>query len=230
MSSARSFPVWPLFACAALLPVVATLCAYALSIQAGFVPACLPLVEGCTSISRAARHGLGNHVFRALVLPAATLQALMWCLVALQLGSALGRKRMLVLCVLGVLAGGFLVLYATFLGTDGAIYRLLRQYGVIVYFAGTYLAQLLVTACYLESEHTRRLGRVMTILCVAMLLLGIASTIASAMDLGPEFKDRVENALEWQLAVLVTMWLLLLSWSARGWRIQLDTSLSNQQR
>jgi len=37
-------------------------------------PACNPYLEGCVSISRAARHGLPNHLFKALVLPAAALQ------------------------------------------------------------------------------------------------------------------------------------------------------------
>lgn len=221
--SASGLPVWPLIVTATLLPVVATFWAYALSIQAGYVPACVPFVEGCTSISRAARYGLGNHVFRALVLPAATLQLLMWWLVAWRLGSELdfGRARQRALVVLGLLAGSFLVLYATFLGTEGPIYRLLRQYGVIVYFASTYLAMLLYTAHRWRNPVTRAAARPFALLCLLMLLLGIASTIATAMHLEPELKDRVENALEWQLGLFVTLWLLLLAWAVRNWRLAL---------
>ena len=53
---------------AALLPLVATLVAYGLSIRLGLVPACNPFIEGCVSISRAARHDLPNILFRALLL------------------------------------------------------------------------------------------------------------------------------------------------------------------
>src|SRR5690606_9868470 len=71
-------PLWPLPLLVALVPFVAAHVAYAISIDAGHVPACMPYVEGCTSISRAARHGLGNLVFRPLMLPCALLLALPW--------------------------------------------------------------------------------------------------------------------------------------------------------
>ena len=50
--------------------------------------------EGCTSISRAARHGLGNHVFRLLMLPCAMLVALHWWSSArwLRTGATPGRQ------------------------------------------------------------------------------------------------------------------------------------------
>jgi len=80
--------LWPLALVAGLLPAVAALLALALALQAGLVPACNPFVDGCVSISRAARHGLPNHVFRALVLPAAVLQALAWLLQARALSLA----------------------------------------------------------------------------------------------------------------------------------------------
>ena len=71
-------PLWPLPLLIAVLFLVAAHAAYLLSIQAGHVPACMPYMEGCVSISRAARHGLGNHLFRMLVIPCAVLHALVW--------------------------------------------------------------------------------------------------------------------------------------------------------
>jgi hypothetical protein len=71
-------PLWPFPLLVALVPFVAAHLAYAVSIEAGHVPACVPYLEGCTSISRAARNGLGNHLFRLLMLPSALLLALHW--------------------------------------------------------------------------------------------------------------------------------------------------------
>jgi hypothetical protein len=72
--------LWPLALLAGLLPLVATAIAYLLSIRMGLVPECNPFFEGCVSISRAARHDLPNILFRALLLPAAVLQAMCWLL------------------------------------------------------------------------------------------------------------------------------------------------------
>src|SRR3970282_352265 len=113
-------PLWALPLVAGLLPAIPSLTALWLSIELGLISPCNPLLDGCVSISRAARHDLPNHIFRALVLPAAVLQALTWLLCAGWLRGAGARARgtLLVLPCLGVLAGVFLILYGTFLGTE----------------------------------------------------------------------------------------------------------------
>lgn len=86
-------PLWPVPLLVATIPFVAAHLAYAISIDAGHVPACVPYVEGCTSISRAARHGLGNHLFRLLMLPSALLLALHWLGARAWLGERHGDPR-----------------------------------------------------------------------------------------------------------------------------------------
>jgi hypothetical protein len=44
-------PLWPVPLLVALIPFAAAHLAYAISIDAGHVPGCVPYVEGCTSIS-----------------------------------------------------------------------------------------------------------------------------------------------------------------------------------
>ena len=119
--SARTLPLWPLPLLAALLPFVVSHLAWWLSVREGLMPACNPYWDGCVSISRAARHGLGNHLFRMVMLPCATLQALCWLAATLWLRRQ-WQVRVRVLPWLGLAAGVFLALYATFLGSDGAVY------------------------------------------------------------------------------------------------------------
>ena len=76
----RPHALWLIPLIAGLLPAIAALLAMHLSARLELIPACNPFIEGCVSISRAARRELPNHVFRALVLPAAALQALTWLL------------------------------------------------------------------------------------------------------------------------------------------------------
>jgi hypothetical protein len=211
-----SLPLWPLALACALLPVLAVHVAWWLSVRDGYVPFCIPYLEGCTSISRAARHGLGNHVFRAIMLPTAMLQILLWLgarqwLLARHPDARAGSS----LPWLGLVAGAFLVLYGTFLGTEGDIYRLLRRYGVVMYFAATFVAQLVLQRA-LRSMPTHPSGRGMLAVCIGMLALGLVSTLVTAAVVDPAAKDRWENVLEWNLGALLTLWFLLLAWRWRS--------------
>lgn len=210
-------PLWPVPLLCAALPLAATWIAFALSVQGGHIEACNPFWDGCTSISRAARHGLGNAVFRALVLPAAMLQVLLWWLLRHWLRGR-GRDPGAVLSALGLVAGAFLVLYATFLGTEGAIYQLLRRYGVTVYFAATYLA-LLLALRHLHRPPADALYRPLLGIALAMLALGIASTLATATVASEAMRDRIENVLEWQLGVWLTAMFVLVAWRWRAQRL-----------
>lgn len=229
-------PLWPLALLAGLLPLVATLVAWALSVQLELVPACNPFWDGCTSISRAARHDLPNHLFQLLMLPAATLQGLVWLLAAHWLLGEQGRAQgpragLVALAVLGVVAAAALVLYATFLGTEGRAYRLLRQYGTVMYFGFTCICMLLVGGA-LQRLQRRTPGRLPAALVHAhvgmactLVLLGVGNAIVAAL-MGPALKGRVENVTEWWGALLFVLcfWALAAIWWRVGLRLRLAAS------
>lgn len=207
-------PLWPLPLAVAVLLFVAAHLAWVLSVQAGYIPYCLPYWDGCTSISRAARQGAGNHLFRLLILPCALLQGLHWWSTRRWLRLAPrddGGGRSLL--PLGVIAASALAVYATFLGTDGDVYRVLRRYGVVIYFGSSYLAQLV----FLRQIRRRGLapgglsGTLLAI-CVLMLALGLANTVAKAVLGNTDLQDRLENALEWQLGLLQAAWFVAQAW------------------
>ncbi len=209
-----AFPLWALPLAITVLFLFAVHLAYALSILGGHVPACVPYWEGCVSISRAARHGLGNHLFRLLIIPCALLHALVWWLSARWLAHE-GRASV-AMPLLGVLSAGALAVYATFLGTEGEVYGFLRRYGVTVYFGFGFLAQLLL------MRRARWLGRIsaglaqaMGFVCLAMLGLGIGNVVAGLVVDDAIQRDRIENALEWLLGLLLVGWFALL---AHAWR------------
>jgi hypothetical protein len=221
----QAFALWPLALAAGLLPAAAALIALALAVHEGLAPACNPFVDGCVSISRAARHGLANHVFRALVLPAAVLQALAWLLQAQALTLAARsamRGSAIALALLGVAAGVALVLYGSFLGTEGVTYRWLRRYGTVVYFGGTCLA-MLVLGRALQRLHAlgalhlpRRHERALLILFGAIVLLGLGNTLAGLWA-DAALQDRIENATEWWGSLGLTLAFMTLADLWRRW-------------
>lgn len=212
----RSIPLWPLPLAVACMLIVAAHLALVLSIRDGYVPACIPYLEGCTSISRAARHGLGNHLFRLLVLPCAMLVGLHWWLSSRWLRLHGVRSRLLL--PVGVVAAIALAVYATFLGSDGEAYRFLRRYGVIVFFGASYLAQLVFLRLSVRANVPGRATHAaMQVTCVAMLVIGLVHVAAMALIGGTSLQDKLENALEWQLGALLVAWLVL---QARAWRLE----------
>lgn len=224
---ATALPLWPLPLVAGLLPAVAALLALALSVHLGLIPRCLPFVDGCVSISRAARHELPNHLFRALVLPAAALQGLTWLCAARWLVT-LGQPRRW-LAPLGLAAASALVLYGAFLGTEGATYRWLRQYGTVVYFGGTCLCMLITGGALKrvvasgQGPVPAALATALTALAGLLVSLGVVNAIVSPMLAEPG-KDQMQNITEWWgAAVLVAMFLVLgCIWRRCGLRLRLQ--------
>jgi hypothetical protein len=211
--------LWPLPLLAGLLPLGATVIAYLLSIRLGLVPECNPFLEGCVSISRAARHDLPNILFRALLLPAAVLQAICWLLCPgwlRTLGAAPDRWQR-ALPTLGVAAGVFLVLYGTFLGTEGEGYRWMRRYGVVFYFGLTCIGMLIVSG----QMQRRLLGGwlergIALALCAMLPLLGLAHVLLPLWWPEPLTKDALENITEWWGGAIFTAFFVVLAWAWRS--------------
>lgn len=204
-----TLPLWPLPLLCALLPFAAAHLAWWLSVEEGLIVACNPYFDGCVSISRAARHGLGNQLFRMMVLPAAALQALCWLAVTLWLRQHGDRARLLPW--LGLVAGAFLALYATFLGSEGKVYELLRRYGIYLYFGSTYLA-LLFTLRAPSCRPQLRAYRPLLVVALGFMAVGLTSISVSYAVTGEALRDRWENVLEWHLGLWLTALFATLAW------------------
>lgn len=221
---APELPLWPLALLAGLLPLAATLVAWAVSTAEGLIPACIPFIDGCVSVSRAARHGLPNQIFRAIMLPAAAIQGLCWLLAARWLATLLPPYALLrALAPLGLIASVALVLYGTFLGSEGAVYRWLRQYGTVVYFGGTCICLLIAGGGVQRAVAAGRLRlarwveHAMVGLALALVLLGLANAAVAAL-FDDEIKGRMENVTEWWGALIFVLgyFALALIWRRVG--------------
>lgn len=210
----------PLAFLAGLVPFVAAHLVLFVSISRGYVEPCNPYLDGCMSISRAARYGLSNHLFQAIMLPYATLLAMYWLACRrwlLESGDTPG-PALRWMPWLGIVSASFLVLYATYLGSEGDFYRLMRRYGVTVYFSFNYLAQILLTK---RMFALREAGLLMVpgwipgtklALCVIVLALGLANVAGSVLL---EDNYTFENVIEWHAALAMTLFYFF-TWAA--WR------------
>lgn len=222
--SRGSVRLWWLPLAAGLLPAAGTVIAFNLAVAQGQFPSCNPLLDGCVSISRAGRHDLPNIVFRALLLPGATLQAIVWLLAGAWL-RRLGAPRDRLLAMLpwfGVTAAAFLVVYGTFLGTEGPGYQWMRRYGVVVYFGFTCIAMLIVGGVAQRvaaaTGQLRHAATVLYLLVAALPLLGLANSTAPLFLRSEAAQDAFGNITEWWGALVFTAFFLVLAWLWRRTR------------
>ncbi|MEM1436323.1 MAG: hypothetical protein AAGG11_19890 [Pseudomonadota bacterium] len=190
--------------------------AYLASASQGYIPWCVPHLVGCESVSATGRHGWGYFLFKACLLPASGLLWVYWLLCWHWLGElgARGRlRRSILLC--GWTATLALVLYVTFLGSDGDVYRNLRRYGTVIYFGGTYLAQLLLIKQLRDLAYDPALVGLLRWLALAMLF-GAASfgLLANFFD----NDDALQNISEWNFGSLLTAFpaLTWIAWRRNG--------------
>jgi hypothetical protein len=188
----------------AVLPLVAAHAAYLISATLEAVPWCLPHLDGCTSISRAARSTTPAIVlYKSLILPYSLLLALFWWHAATWLREVRPerRKTIVALPLLGLIAALGTASYTFVLGVDGELIQFVRRYAINVGFGFTVLAQMLLAAAIAnEVRVPQGLRRATVGLCLAMLLLGLASIPLQFLT---SSRDAMLNAIEWTYGVLM---------------------------
>ncbi len=201
-----------------LLPILAINLAYIIAVASDTVPECIPYLDGCTSISSAGRKPPSSYVFKPALFLSAALMVLFWFrsnpwLTDLGEQSAWSRRQLVVVGIVGAIA---LCVYVFYLGSEGTFYRLMRRYGVTVYFGFTYLAQLLLAGRLYRlalpggNDTLLRISRLQLVLCLLLLVMGLASIPIT--HFAPN-KGNIQNIIEWNFALLLHG-NFLLSWAA----------------
>jgi hypothetical protein len=211
----------PLFV--GLSPVIGVTAAYWLNTDAGLLPSCLPLLDGCTSISATGRYMPGSLVFRAVLLPQSVLLIALWWISVGWLNAlcptARGRKAILSCGVVGAAA---LVLYVAFLGTTQPFYEFMRRFGIYFYFLGTALSQIILTWSMPKSG----LRSAMLLVIGTPIVLGVINLVQKVVLTNP---NNIENRIEWIAAALMQVWFVLLyvAWRKTGIVVSVQTDSPN---
>lgn len=177
----KFLPLW-----VAVVPLVTINISYLVAVGMGHLPACIPYLSGCTSVSATGRVAPESLIFKAGMLLSAVAFALLWQLTAtfLQTGGRRGSRgllsRLRLLRVFSLLAALSLTLYGVTLGIPGDEFRLLRRIGINGFAISNLLTQVLFIVLYrpLRIEATRKLFRWLLGFCIALPLLGIAAELA----------------------------------------------------
>ena len=204
----------------ALGPVIGINLAYWIGVDADVLPSCFPYIDGCTSISSTGRYPPGDRLFRAVMLPQSVLLAVTWYVAVLWLRSlSSGKRSGNAVLLFGLIGAAELILYVSYLGTKEPFYELMRRFGIYLYFIGTVFAQMILTL----SLQRSRVRRAMLWILAIPWLLGVLNFAQKSLRAEP---DRMENAIEWIVSLLIQAWFLLLyiAWRNTGFRISARTN------
>ena len=195
-----------------LLPLLASNGAYLLSAYEGHIPWCIPYIEGCTTISRAARSGTAVYFFRATMIIYSVLLILFWIYTRHWLKLLHGHisKMSNLIFWLGIVSTFALMIYIDFLGTTGEVNRFMRRYGIMMFFTLTPLAQLLLLNQHFtilkispETDLNRTALKFQIIVLLLMLCIGLISVLLGATGMK---SYQSENIVEWNFSLLLTMY------------------------
>jgi hypothetical protein len=207
-----------------LAPIIAIHACYLIAVQYAGLPACIPYLDGCVSISATGRYPPASYLFKAVMLPTTILLCAYWALNvawlrSLEKAAGLPSRPHRSITILGVGGALSLVLYVTFLGSAEPFYEFMRRFGVYLYFLFSVIAQLLLAQRSLTHANLygkaalRRISQIQLLLSVAPFLLGIVNVILKSLLEDP---DTVENIIEWIFALMMQVFFLL---SYFAWRI-----------
>jgi len=219
---------------AGIAPFIAINVAYWIGMHWGPLPDCIPYIDGCTSISSTGRHPPGSFLFRAVEMPVSGLLLVVWFFTVAWLGNLqvpLGKFRSGWIMAWGTVGAIALLIYVTFLGTEGPFYEFMRRSGVYLYFLGTAVAQIFATLHMLKVSALmpglRRLTSVMLWLCLMPFAIGVLDLILKEVLADP---DPMENRIEWIAASLMQAWFVALyvAWRKTGFRTAVSVGSTSE--
>lgn len=221
----RALGLW-----AAILPLLTINVCYLFAIGLDHLPACVPYISGCTSVSSTGRLAPESLIFKAGMLPSAVIMVFFWrrCSAFLDV-CVQSRSRFIAFHLFGVIAALSLTLYAVTLGIRGDEFRLLRRIGIDGFALSNYMAQVMFVFSYrhMRLSATEKLWQWLIALCIALPALGIAAEIAKWMG-AP--RREANNIVAWNAFVVVCAYYAVVSqlWRHHNVSGQFDSTSSGR--
>ena len=213
-----------------VLPFLVSNTVYLLSAYEGSVSWCIPYLDGCTTISQAARSGSSIFVYRATMIAYSVLLIWFWIYTKHWLKDLYGytTKAANIIVWLGIIGALFLIVYIDFLGTAGEVNRFMRRYGILIFFTFTPLAQLILLQQHYkilpslpDATINPRLLKYQFFTLISMLSIGIVSIV---LDITEYKTYQSENIVEWNFALLLNLYFLGMIFIWKDYRCFLKVS------
>ena len=135
-----------------IFPSFTVILSYLISLNLNLVPSCIPIIDGCTSISRAGRYYPVNYFFKSFIFISGCLIIFYWFKNFLFFNSYFASKLNKITFIIGILSVIFLFLYIAFLG-ESNYYKFFRKIGIFIYILFAIISELLLSIIYFKNRN-----------------------------------------------------------------------------
>lgn len=215
-----------------LVPLAGVHVAYLIAVDYGYLQACIPYLEGCTSISGTGRYPPASFLFKAVEMGMAVALPVFWYFSVKwlrALNPGWHSHAVWSVFATGLVGAIALVVYVTFLGTQDPFYEFMRRFGIYFYFLGTVLAQLFLALSFrgicrtLGDRALSRMATAMLALCLMPFAFGLLNLVQKSV-LPYETADALENSIEWVASLMMQAYFVVVFFAWR--RTSLAVSVS----
>ncbi len=213
-----------------IIPLLISNAVYLLSAYEGTIPWCIPYLDGCTTISQAARSGNSIFLYRAPMIAYGVLLIWFWVYSQRWLNLLYGQSTKVaqIILWLGTIGALSLIIYVDFLGATGEINRFMRRHGIMIFFTFTPLAQLLMLRQHymiLPSIPKDKIKPgVLHYQLIILLLMLIIGFISVALDISQTKTHISENIIEWNFSLLLSIYFLAMVFIWKDYRYYLKNN------
>ena len=192
------------------IPTFTVILSYIFSLYLNLVPSCIPILDGCTSISRTGRYFPVNVFFKTLMFVSGILILLYWYKNYDFFNKQKSSYILNISCAFGFISIIFLFLYLIFLGENN-YYKFFRKIGVFIYLFFSVISELLLSIIYKINYKNMLLNQVNINykLILSIFLLSIGIIFLPLMTTKIENVSNLRNIISWNYFLLIQVNFLL---------------------
>ena len=186
------------------IPTFTVIFSYIFSSNLNLVPSCMPIIDGCTSISRTGRYYPVNYFFKSLIFISGIFIILYWYKNYFFFNKHFKSNLNKIALVIGLLSIIFLFLYIIFLGESNH-YKFFRKIGIFIYILFAIISEFLLSIIYFKNRNynlfSNNFIKIKLYLSSILIVLGIL--LFPLMIMKIENVTNLRNAISWNYFLLI---------------------------
>ena len=187
-----------------LIPTLTVIFSYIFSMNLNLVPSCVPIIDGCTSISRTGRYFPVNIFFKTLMFITGVAILFYWHRNFKFFNSLNNNKFIKITYILGLISVFFLFLYLIFLG-ENYYYRFFRKIGIFIYILFSIISELLLSIIYFKNIYNYLFNNIFIKfkLFLSIFILTIGVILFPFMVMKIENVANLRNIISWNFFLFI---------------------------
>ena len=198
------------------IPIFTVIISYIISIKLNLVEMCIPIFEGCTSISRVGRYEPVKFIFKPMMYLYSLSIFFFWIIFSQEIKNfKIKSKNLIILTFITVI---FLCLYVTFLG-ESKVYSFFKRIGIYFYILSIVLLQFSSNRILINNKKkltkffNYKIVRTNYYLSNFLVISGLI--LLPVLIIKIESFPQIKNIISWNYFLLIQLFFLLFFFSLK---------------